>query len=138
MVGSGKSETRLFDLKDFLGSRRPRAPFTVDLKQGKEFKVSVTADDNLFDLLQVEKEGKKLVIGFKGKNIRINLKKENPLKAAVTLPQLEELRLNGAARANAAEFKGTDPFRLFTNGASRFEGSIKAGDVCARCQRHRP
>ncbi len=128
IVGSGKPETRSFPIKDFTGVE-VRSPFALELKQGKEFKVSVTVDDNLFDHVLVEKEGKKLVIGFKGKNLNIRLNHRDSLKADVTLPELETLQLNGAAHATANGFTATRPVSLKLNGASQFKGSLKGTDV---------
>jgi hypothetical protein len=124
VIGSGKSETRTFDLKDFTAVD-VRGPFEVDLKQDKKFKVAVTADDNLFEHLQVEKDGNKLVIGFKGKNMSINLKHDTPLKAEVSLPSLENLSLKGAARATVAGFKADRPVSLRLSGACRLKGSLQ-------------
>jgi hypothetical protein len=128
IVGSGKSETRTYDLKDFTAVE-VNGPFRVELKQGNDFRVAVTADDNLFEHLQVEKDGSKLRIGFKGKNVCIQLSHDHPLKAAVTLPVLEALRLNGAVQATADGFRADRPLRLDLNGASRLKGSVRAADV---------
>jgi eukaryotic-like serine/threonine-protein kinase len=128
VVGSGKVETRNYKLKDF-SAVEVRAPFTVDLKQGKEFKVSVTTDDNMFDHLRVEKDGKKLVLGFKEQHVSVHMNREDALKAEITLPELDDLYLNGAARATAQDFQSAGPFHLRTTGAAHFQGSVKAADV---------
>jgi serine/threonine-protein kinase len=128
VVGSGRPETRTYDLKGFTGIE-VNGPFSVELKQGRDFKVAVTAADNLFEHLQVEKDGAKLRVGFKGKNARLRLSREQPLRAAVTLPILEALHLNGAARATAEEFKAGRPLRFHLNGASRLKGTFQAADV---------
>jgi hypothetical protein len=128
VVGSGKPVTKDYDLKDFT-TVQVHGPFAVELKQGGVFKVSVTADDNLFDHLQVYKEGKTLNIGLKGKNLSFHLSGKDPLKAAVTLPALEGLRLDGAARATAEGFASDRPLRLALRGACKLEGKVSAGDV---------
>lgn len=51
------------------------------------------------------------------------------LKLAITLPVLEAMHLSGASRATIGGFDSDRPFRLDTSGASRLEGSIKAGDA---------
>jgi serine/threonine-protein kinase len=124
IVGSGKSETRTFDLKDF-SSIEVRGPFAVELKQDKKFKVAVTADDNLFEHLQVEKADKNLIIGFKGKNLSIRLTRDKPLKAEISLPTLEGVNLTGAARATADGFKADKPVNLHLNGACELKGSLQ-------------
>jgi len=127
-VAAGKTETRAFPLKDFR-SVDVRGPYTLELKQGKEFKVSITTDDTLFQYLQVEKEGNKLIIGFKHKNVRFNLNGEHVLKAAVTMPDLESLFLSGAARASASEFIAKQPVLFHFNGATQFKGAVKGEDL---------
>jgi serine/threonine-protein kinase len=128
IVGSGKLVTKAFDIKDFKAIDI-RGPFSLELKQGKVYKVDVTADDNLFDHLQVEKVDKKLVVGFKGKNLNLHLTGDSTLKVAVTLPELEDLSLNGASRATADGFTAKQPLRLKLNGASQLKGSIKGAKV---------
>jgi serine/threonine-protein kinase len=121
--GSGKVETRAFDLTDF-NAVDVRGPYTIELKQGKDYKVSVTADDNLFEFLRVEKDGKKLVLGFKAKHLRFRQNRDHAIKAAVTLPELEDLHLNGAAHATAEGFKSAKPVLLALTGASHLAGSL--------------
>jgi hypothetical protein len=124
VVGSGKSVTKTFDLKDF-SSVDVRGPFAVELKQDKKFKVAVTADDNLFEHLQVERVGKNLVVGFKGKNVSIRLNRDKPLKAEISLPSLEGLSLTGAAHATADGFKADQPVNLHLSGACQLTGSLQ-------------
>lgn len=128
IVASGKTATKSYDIKNF-SSVEVRGPFQLELKQGKKYAVSVTTDDNLFDHLQVEKQDNKLIIGFKGNNLRIQLNRDQPLKAEVTLPRLEGLHLHGAARASAQDFSSSAPLDLHLHGASQLKGSIKSGDV---------
>jgi hypothetical protein len=115
-------------MKDFT-SVDVRGPFALESKQGKEFKLSVTLDDNLFEHLQVEKEGKILSIGFKGKNLSIRLSEDHQPKASVTMPTLEGLKLNGASHATAEEFKVDGPVHLTLVGASQFKGALRGGEV---------
>ena len=128
IVGSGKPATKEFPLKDFTAVEI-RGPFAVELHQGKEFRVSVTADDNLLDHLQVEKEGAKLVVRLAGKNLNLRFSGKDALKAAVTLPLLEGLRLEGAVRATADGFVSDRPFELAARGACRLNGSVRAGEL---------
>jgi serine/threonine-protein kinase len=128
VVGSGKPATKDYDLRDFT-ALDISGVFAAELRQGKEFKVSVTADDNLFDHLRVEKKDNVLHLGFKEGNVRFELKGKDPVKAAVTLPVLERLRLHGAARASAEGFKSDRPLQLRVDGASRLKGDFRAGEV---------
>ncbi len=91
LVGSGKFATRNYALDGFTAIQA-NGGFQVTLSGGDAFKVTVTADDNLLDVIDVRKDGSALVIGLKPGSIR-----SNKLEAAVTLPVLEAVRLDGGS-----------------------------------------
>ena len=94
LSGSGKYATRDYALDGFTGIQATGG-FQVTVTGGDSYKVSVTSDDNVLDSISVKKQAKDLVISFdtsKYSSIRTT-----KLQVAVTLPELESVRLNGGS-----------------------------------------
>ena len=112
-VGSGQVETRAFDLEDFnlvsIGSA-----FEADVSYAETYGVSVTADANLFDHLDLVRRGDTLYIGLKpGVTLR-----RGTLQAAITLPHLEGVDVSGASSVTVAGFTDAPRFDAGASGAS--------------------
>ncbi len=121
--GSGNVISKEIPFADFTEVEVGNA-FTVDISQGAGYGVVVTADDNLFEYLDIYQRGRTLVIGFKGASIG-----RATWRAQVTLPDLERLDVAGASRVNVAGFKGQDEMEFEASGASRITGRCQARDV---------
>ncbi len=67
IVGSGKPATKAWNLADFKAVEI-RHPFRADLTRADRFAVSVTADDNVLDHIQVEKKGSRLADRSRGQS----------------------------------------------------------------------
>jgi hypothetical protein len=113
-AGSGQVETRAFEIEDFnrvsVGSA-----FQADVSYGEAYQVSVTADANLFNYLDVVQRGNTLYIGLKP---RIALR-HGTLQAVVTLPYLEGIDASGASSVTVAGFTDAPRFDVEASGASR-------------------
>lgn len=125
VVGSGKLATQEFTFSDFkqvdVGSA-----FEVEITQADSYRVSVTADDNLFEYIQVSREGETLKIGLK----TVSLQWPVTLKAVVTMPQLSGLNISGATRGTVSGFSSTENLDIEVSGASSLDlADISAGDV---------
>lgn len=123
VTGSGNLDTQEFNFSDFTRVEAGSA-FQVEIAQSDTFSVSITADDNLFDSIQVSREGETL---------KISLKQAIPsfrtLRAEITMPDLYELSLSGAARGTVEGFSSSHDFILDLSGASKVSGDITAGDA---------
>ena len=122
VVGSGTLETRTFDFADFTEVEAQSA-FRVTLTQGDTFSVEVTADDNVWDVLDVRQVGERVILGPEQFTGFTNV----TLEATITMPALEELQLSGATTASLNGFASTEPFAAELSGASRVEGQMEAG-----------
>ncbi len=124
IAGSGKLVTREMDLKGF--SRIDAgAAFVLDVTHGDGYAVTVTADDNLIDRLDVSVSGDTLHI-----RLRPGLSLHSvTMRAKVTLPLLRGLALSGASRATVAGLQSSEDLSLSLSGASSVEGTIAAGDL---------
>jgi len=123
--GSGDLETKQYDFGDFDRVDVGYA-FKVEIDQSSSYSISITADDNLFEYIQVAKEGETLKIGLKR---TINLGSVT-LKAEVTLPQLRSLEFSGATRGIVSDFSSTENLDVQVSGASSLDlVDISAGDI---------
>jgi hypothetical protein len=113
LTGSGNPATRDFNLNGFDGVQAA-ATFNVQITRADSFQVRVTADDNLWDVLDISVAGNVLHLQTKP-NTSI---RNTTLKAVLTMPDLTSLDLSGAARAEASGFKSGSDLNLMISGAS--------------------
>lgn len=125
VVGSGNLDTQEMDFSDFTRVEVSSA-FEVEIAQSGSYSVSITADDNLFDYIQVSKQGTTL-------KIRLEPALHyafTTLQAKITMPQLYGLALSGATRGTVSGFSSTDNIDIEVSGASSLNlVEMSAGDV---------
>lgn len=113
VTGSGKVETRDFSLSGFTGIQASNT-FSVQVSRADSFSVQVTADDNLWDSLDISVSGSVLRLRAKP-GININ---NSTLKAIVILPSISSLDLSGASTATVDKFTSTSRMTCVLSGAS--------------------
>ena len=119
--GSGHTTTRSFDLAGFDGVNVSNA-IRATIKQGESYSVSVTADDNLWDHVQVRTNGQTLEVG-----LQPGAYNNTHISAEITMPALSRLSLSGASQGNISGFKSTSGLSMDLSGASRASGDAQAG-----------
>jgi hypothetical protein len=124
VTGSGTPESRTFDFSDFTEVEAQSA-FRVTITQGDSFSVEVTADDNVWTVLDIRQVGERVILGPRQFTGFTNA----TLDAVITMPALEELHLSGASTASFTDFASSEPFVGEVSGASRMEGQIEAAAV---------
>ncbi|MFC2068552.1 GIN domain-containing protein [Chloroflexota bacterium] len=123
--GSGNLETKQYNFNDFSRVDVGYA-FKVEIDQSSSYSISITADDNLFEHIQVTKEGETLKIGLK----RVLSLGSVTLRAKVTVPQLRGLDFSGATRGTVSGFSSTEKLEVNVSGASSLDlVDISAGDI---------
>jgi RNA polymerase sigma factor (sigma-70 family) len=125
VVGSGKPATKKIDVADFAAVGATSA-FEIEVTKADKFSVSVTADDNLLELIKVEKKDEILHIGF---TERQHVETKNPLRVAIGMPALKGVNLTGACSCTLKGFESNDEFHAKLEGASSLTGSVKAKTV---------
>lgn len=125
VVGSGDLDSEEMDFGDFTAVEVGNA-FDVEITKSSSFSLSVTADDNLFDYIEVSKTGDTLTMGLKwGYNYQ-----SLTLRAEITMPELYELEFSGATHGTIVGFSSSHEFVLVLSGASSLHmGDISVGDV---------
>ncbi len=125
VVGSGKPETKKYDLADFT-ALDVSSVFEVEVARADKFGVSVTADDNLLPLIKVEKKDAVLHLSLADKK---SVQTKSPLLVTVAMPALKGVVLQGACSCTIKGFESNDDFTAKVGGASSLGGSVKAKRV---------
>ncbi len=125
VVGSGDLEAEEIDFSDFTAVEVESA-FDIEITRSSSFSISITADGNLFDYIEVSKTGDSLTMGLKwGYNYQ-----SITLRAEITMPELYELEFSGATHCTIVGFSSSHEFALVLSGASSLHmGDISIGDV---------
>ena len=131
-------ETRTYDYRDFDGIEAGWI-YKVEVTQARSYSVRVEAPDYVMPYLAVTVQGGRLRLDISSlpRDIRRLIERGNhAVNAYITLPELSEVRLSGAARmtASGAFSTGDRAFHLFMSGAARLEGldiNARKGEIDA-------
>ena len=124
---AGETETRTFDLTDFT-SVQASSGFRVVITQADTYSIKITADENMFDSIQVQKTGNALTIQLDTFRFSTSV-----LKAEISMPDLQDVHLSGGAFANATGFNLAHNFNLVLSGGSRLTMTGQAANLTAIC-----
>ena len=124
LVGSGNLETEAYAFSDFTEIEIGSA-FQFEIEQSSSYNISITADDNVMEYVQVSQVGQTLKIGLRAGTWF----GPGTLRASVTMPELRGLTVSGASRGDIYDFSSTEDVDITVSGASRVNGDITAGDV---------
>ena len=125
LTGSSNIETREMNYTGFTKLEVSNA-FEVDISRGDTYFVSITANDNLFEHLDIHQNGKTLNIGLKQPRIYVRTTQ----KVAIVMPDLDRLELSGASRGEVRGFISDNPVEFDLSGASSLEiNDLEAGDT---------
>jgi hypothetical protein len=98
-----------------------RFALEVDIVRSDTFSVVITGADMLTDNIEVTQEGDKLVIGYKLNFVSFFTAPFTRATAKITMPELRELNITGAARGTVRGFNSPSDFGLYVSGASRLD-----------------
>jgi len=121
--GSGNVVTRDFELSGFTSVRLDL--FDAEITQSETYSVTVRADDNVIDVIDVDTAGDTLVLTTSGTSFRGDV----TLEATITMPTIKSLELNGAASVDLEGFDSLDRLDLELNGASSVTGELTADHI---------
>ena len=124
--GSGNVISQIKPLERFARVNIGNA-FHVEIKESPQFSVSLSADDNVINLVEVEKEGDTLRIGLEAGDYS-----DVTLRARITMPELLGVMLTGASRATLEGFASANNLSISLSGASVLEGYVEAREVDLR------
>ena len=98
-----------------------RFAMEVDIVRSDAYGVSIAGSDMLTDNIDVTLEGDRLVIGYKLNFISFFTAPFTRASAKISLPDLRELNITGAARGVVRGFSSPNDFVLNVSGASRLD-----------------
>ena len=124
LTGSGKEGRKEVKVADF-DALEVHLPIHVSAKQAKDFSVVITGDDNLLDVVKVDKEGSTLKLSAARRSWRTT----QPLKATITMPALARVQMDSASRLTIQDFKSSKDFSIKITAASNLDGSIEASNL---------
>jgi hypothetical protein len=125
ITGSGVLKTEEMDFSDFTRVEVGSA-FEVEIAQAELFSVSITADDNLFDYIQVSRYGSTLKINVRPSVLFLSATH----RAEITMPELAGLELSGVTHGTVTGFESTEDLEIEISGASSLDlDEIIAGNV---------
>jgi hypothetical protein len=121
-TGSGVLETKSFALADFDSIEINRG-VQLEVTRGDGFAVSVTADDNLWDVLDVSLQDRTLHVELPSDRLFSNV----TVHAAVSMPVLASVHASGGSHAQLSGFDVPLPsLNLHASGESAIEGDANA------------
>ena len=112
----GQIKTEEMQYSDFT-SVDVGSAFNLEITKSNSYSVIITADEKIFDDIEVTKIGNTLAIGIKP-GIIITV---STLKAQITMPNLNELVFSGASNGVIEGFSTSELFVVKLSGASRLE-----------------
>jgi hypothetical protein len=124
LIGSGNLETEEYAFSNFTRVEISTA-FQFEIQQSSSYNISVTADDNVMEYVQVSQVGQTLKIGLR----TVTWFGPKTLRTSVTMPELRGLTVSGASRGDIYDFSSTEDLDITVSGASRVNGDITAGNA---------
>jgi len=123
--GSGELEVTEYDLSNFAHVEISNA-FQYEVSQSSFYRVTVTADDNLVEYLQVTKTGERLQVGLKPDYVYVS----THLKVVVTMPDLHSLDISGASAGFIEGFNSSHDLAATVSGVSSLDlVDISCGNI---------
>ncbi|MDH4207080.1 MAG: DUF2807 domain-containing protein, partial [Desulfobacteraceae bacterium] len=101
--------------------------FKVNITQANSYRITITADDNLFEYIQVTKTGSTLTIRL---DSGISFQ-TSTLKAEITMPDLQELQFSGGVNGTVTGFVSSHDFRAELSGGSALKMEGEANNLTA-------
>jgi hypothetical protein len=122
--GSGTLKTRDFFLTDFSEVKADDA-FEVKIIYSTSYNITVTADDNLLDHVQVSRKGETLKLSLNRADYV-----DTSVKAVITMPHLHKLSLSGNTKGSIANFNTRAGINFNLSGDSSLSSAnMTVGDI---------
>jgi hypothetical protein len=126
LSSNGSSETQTMSYSGFTAVDVGSA-FKVTITQSATYSVVITANEKIFDRIQVTQNGNTLKIDVQPGTTFTGI---SNLAAQIAMPELTSVVLSGATRGTASGFRSTGPFAANLSGASSLEmTNFEAGNT---------
>ncbi len=101
-------------------------PFVVNIEQSDRYRVTLDADQELEDKIEVTMEDGRLIIGYREEDFPEMLRDRNRVRVNITMPTLRGLDLSGATNATVRGFRNLDDLDLQLSGAVKADMELEA------------
>jgi len=98
--------------------------FEIEITQSDLYSINITADDNMFDYIEISQTGDTLTIGLKWGSYQ-----DVTLRAEITMPDLNELEFSGGTQGNVRGFTSSHDLSLILSGGSTISLEGAANDL---------
>ncbi len=115
--------TQLFDIENFQ-KLDISGFYNVQVRQGEEYKVSISGKEKDLENIEVNNEAGALTIRSRDHSTNLFNKNRHTVSVFITMPVLEEFDLSGASTANITGFKG-DNMEISLSGASNAKAYLQ-------------
>lgn len=128
--GSGEVITEKKDIANFNAIEIGSA-FDLDVTYSDTYSVTISADESMFEYIEVSQTGTKLTIYLNPHHIFTDFTLgEKVLKAEISMPLLQGLEVSGACNAKVTGFHSTSDLFLSVSGATKLNlDGIDAGSI---------
>jgi hypothetical protein len=132
VIGCGKAGSSMTGSGNVIEKKLTNIAFTIvniqgafnaEIKQGDDFSVIISTDDNLVSRILISSKGDTLTLGIQAPASFF----PTALKTTITMPRIYGLYLSGGAKASLVDFKSTYNFDLNVAEKSTLNGYIEAG-----------
>ena len=133
--GSGKTITKTYDYQNFNKVFFDDLDGNLEIEVGKPYSISITIDDNLSNLLNLNEnlDSKELIIALKGNRNNKMYIEDTKIKVKISVPFLAEVSNNGNSgltvkNINSKNFKSSNP----VNGSTTLDGIVDNLEVICK------
>jgi hypothetical protein len=128
-VNTGPTTIRNYDLTGF-SKIDVSSAFEVEIVQSSSWGISISAQEKLFDHINVTKNGDTLEINLKWNvgTVLSNWGYKRP-KASIAMPEIDGFNLSGASRGSVKGFQSSRNTKIMVSGASTLEIDIEEADI---------
>jgi hypothetical protein len=123
VVGSGNLTTENQYFSGFT-SVEVGSGFEAEISESSSYSIAITADDNLFDYIEVSRAGDTLTIRLKWWYSY----QDPTLRAKITVPNLYELELSGGTHGTIEGFSSSHEFAVELSGGSWLTGDFTTSE----------
>lgn len=119
VTGSGDLITQQKDFSDF-SAIDISSGFEVEISQSSSHSISVTADDNIIEYIQISKTDNTLKV-----RLQVGISYQSiTLQIEIEMPELNNIELSGGSQGTINDFISSNTFSADLSGGSQIEGSF--------------
>ena len=101
--------------------------FLLNVRQGNEYKVTISGDEEVVDLVTVENQSGLLTVTYDNDRFKLRTQRQD-VEIDIVMPELEEIKLSGACKAFIDHFD-TDDIKVELSGVAAAEMEVESNVI---------